>query len=123
MSFGSVLQQPRYRPRDRISGREGDVFYIDLVANEDPASRDGAAAEESQRKRRGQSRNIFRNLARSARHQKWKGCGFLRTSAELANLPGHRAIKIGAAHKKKFEEWLRLRKYGARDINGTRPAS
>src|SRR6201992_1825488 len=25
---------------------------------------------------------IFRNLARSARHQKWKGCGFLRTSAE-----------------------------------------
>jgi AcrR family transcriptional regulator len=52
--------------------------------------------------------NIFRNLARSARHQKWKGCGFLRTSAELANLPGHPAIKIGAAHKKKFEEWLRV---------------
>jgi len=52
--------------------------------------------------------SIFRNLARSARHQKWKGCGFLRTSAELANLPGHPAIKIGAAHKKKFEEWLRI---------------
>jgi AcrR family transcriptional regulator len=52
--------------------------------------------------------NIFRNLARSARHQKWKGCGFLRTSAELANLPGHPAIKIGAAHKKKFEDWLRV---------------
>ena len=51
---------------------------------------------------------IFRNLARSARHPKWKGCGFLRTSAELANLPGHPAIKIGAAHKKKFEDWLRL---------------
>ncbi len=51
---------------------------------------------------------IFRNLARSARHPKWKGCGFLRTSAELANLPGHPAIKIGAAHKKKFEHWLRL---------------
>ncbi|NOJ42306.1 TetR/AcrR family transcriptional regulator [Bradyrhizobium australiense] len=50
---------------------------------------------------------IFRNLARSARHPKWKGCGFLRTSAELANLPGHPAIRIGAAHKKKFEEWLR----------------
>jgi AcrR family transcriptional regulator len=50
---------------------------------------------------------IFRNLSRSARHQKWKGCGFLRTSAELANLPGHPAIKIGAAHKKKFEDWLR----------------
>lgn len=50
---------------------------------------------------------IFHRLARAARHPKWKGCGFLRTSAELANLPGHPAIKIGAAHKKKFEDWLR----------------
>ena len=54
-----------------------------------------------------QVERIFRNLARAARHPKWKGCGFLRTSAELANMPGHPAIKIGAAHKKKFEEWLR----------------
>jgi AcrR family transcriptional regulator len=50
---------------------------------------------------------IFTHLARNAGHPKWKGCGFLRTSAELANLPGHPAIKIGAAHKKKFEAWLR----------------
>jgi AcrR family transcriptional regulator len=50
---------------------------------------------------------IFRQLAHNAGHPKWKGCGFLRTSAELANLPGHPAIKIGAAHKKKFESWLR----------------
>jgi len=50
---------------------------------------------------------IFRHLARAAAHPKWKGCGFLRTSAELANMPGHPAIKIGAAHKKKFEGWLR----------------
>lgn len=50
--------------------------------------------------------SIFDNLARSARHPKWRGCGFLRTSAELANMPGHPAIKIGAAHKKKFEAWL-----------------
>jgi AcrR family transcriptional regulator len=50
---------------------------------------------------------IFSHLARAARHPKWKGCGFLRTSAELANMPGHPAIKIGAAHKKKFESWLR----------------
>lgn len=49
---------------------------------------------------------IFRHLAGSARHPKWRGCGFLRTTAELANLPGHPAIKIGAAHKKKFEAWL-----------------
>lgn len=33
---------------------------------------------------------IFKNLARSARHPKWKGCGFLRTSAELANMPASR---------------------------------
>ncbi|MDK1375025.1 MULTISPECIES: helix-turn-helix domain-containing protein [unclassified Sinorhizobium] len=50
---------------------------------------------------------MFRNLARAARHPKWKGCGFLRTSAELANMPGHPAMRIGAAHKKKFENWLR----------------
>ena len=49
---------------------------------------------------------IFFNLAKSARHPKWKGCGFLRTAAELANMPGHPAMKVGAAHKKKFEAWL-----------------
>jgi AcrR family transcriptional regulator len=51
---------------------------------------------------------IFRNLASSARHPKWKGCGFLRTSAELVNMPGHPAMKIGAQHKKKLEDWLRV---------------
>jgi AcrR family transcriptional regulator len=54
-------------------------------------------------------RAIFRNLARSARHPKWKGCAFLRTSAELANMPGHPAMKTGAAHKKEFESWLTAR--------------
>ncbi len=49
---------------------------------------------------------IFLNLAQSARHPKWKGCGFLRTAGELANMPGHPAMKVGAAHKKKFEAWL-----------------
>jgi AcrR family transcriptional regulator len=52
-------------------------------------------------------REMFFNLAQSARHPKWKGCGFLRTTAELANMPGHPAIKVGAAHKKKFENWMR----------------
>src|SRR6195952_5114585 len=52
-------------------------------------------------------RGMFVQLAQSARHPKWKGCGFLRTTAELANMPGHPAMTIGAAHKKKFEEWLR----------------
>jgi AcrR family transcriptional regulator len=49
---------------------------------------------------------IFINLAKAARHRKWKGCGFLRTAAELASMPGHPAIKIGSAHKKKFEAFL-----------------
>jgi AcrR family transcriptional regulator len=52
------------------------------------------------------TRGIFIHLAQSARHPNWKGCGFLRTTAELANLPGHPAIKVGAAHKKKFESWM-----------------
>ena len=54
-------------------------------------------------------RAIFRNLARSASHPKWKGCAFQRTAAELANMPGHPAIKTGAAHKKDFESWLKAR--------------
>ncbi|MCV3273388.1 TetR/AcrR family transcriptional regulator [Roseobacter sinensis] len=49
---------------------------------------------------------VFSNLAQSARHPKWNGCGFLRTAAELANMPGHPAMKVGAEHKKKFEAWL-----------------
>lgn len=49
---------------------------------------------------------IFHGLLGTASHPKWKGCGFLRTSAELANLPGHPAIVRGAAHKKKIEAWL-----------------
>ena len=51
-------------------------------------------------------RGIFTNLAASARHPRWRGCGFLRTTAELAHMPGHPAIKIGAAHKKRFETWI-----------------
>ena len=51
-------------------------------------------------------RGIFMHLATSARHPRWRGCGFLRTTAELAHMPGHPAIKIGAAHKKRFERWI-----------------
>ncbi|MBN9220780.1 MAG: TetR/AcrR family transcriptional regulator [Mesorhizobium sp.] len=49
---------------------------------------------------------IFTNLARVARHPKWKGCGFLRTAAELASMPGHPAVKVGSRHKSNFEIWL-----------------
>ena len=50
--------------------------------------------------------SMFQELARSTAGPKWKGCGFLRTAAELANTPGHPALKVGAAHKKRFERWL-----------------
>ncbi len=49
---------------------------------------------------------IFSGVARGAKHPKWRGCGFLRTAGELANMPGHPAVKAGAAHKKRFEQWL-----------------
>lgn len=49
---------------------------------------------------------IFDELAKVASHPKWKGCGFLRTIAELAALPGHPAVKVGARHKAGFEVWL-----------------
>lgn len=49
---------------------------------------------------------IFVNLAASARHPNWRGCGFLRTTAELAAMPGHPALRIGRSHKKRFEGWL-----------------
>jgi AcrR family transcriptional regulator len=51
-------------------------------------------------------RGIFRSLARAAQHPKWKGCGFLRTAAELASMPGHPALRVGRAHKNRVREWL-----------------
>lgn len=51
-------------------------------------------------------RGIFEQFSKAASRPKWRGCGFLRTTAELANTPGHPAVKAGAAHKKKFEDWL-----------------
>jgi len=50
--------------------------------------------------------SIFTHLAASAKRQSWKGCGFLRTSVELVNMPGHPAIAIGRRHKKRVEAWL-----------------
>ncbi len=49
---------------------------------------------------------IFSGVARASRRPDWQGCGFLRTAAELANMPGHPAMKVGAAHKLRFEAWL-----------------
>jgi AcrR family transcriptional regulator len=62
-------------------------------------------------------RGLFRAFGKSADTPQWRGCGFLRTIAELASTPGHPAIKAGAAHKKKFEAWMagRLAAEGVRD--------
>lgn len=54
----------------------------------------------------GKVRDLFSNFARATNTSRWKGCGFLRTTAELASTPVHPAIKVGAAHKKRFEAWL-----------------
>jgi AcrR family transcriptional regulator len=51
-------------------------------------------------------RGLFTRFGEAASHPRWRGCGFLRTVAELASTPGHPAVKAGAAHKKRFEQWL-----------------
>lgn len=60
---------------------------------------------------------LYLGLARQARSPRWRGCGFLRTAAEHAGLPGHPAVTLGAAHKKRLEAWMaeRLRESGAED--------
>jgi AcrR family transcriptional regulator len=49
---------------------------------------------------------MFRRLGRCAKLPTWKGCGFVRATGELANIPGHPAIRIARAHKASFEKWL-----------------
>ena len=51
-------------------------------------------------------KGLFTRFADAVDTPRWKGCGFLRTTAELASTPGHPAIKAGAKHKKRFESWL-----------------
>ncbi|OKO72160.1 TetR/AcrR family transcriptional regulator [Bradyrhizobium sp. AS23.2] len=64
-------------------------------------------------------RGLFTKLGRSVDTPRWRGCGFLRTIAELANTPAHPAVKAGAAHKKRFEAWLEteLRGHGIPDAS------
>lgn len=51
-------------------------------------------------------RAVFEVISNTASHPKWRGCGFQRTAGELANKPGHPAIKAASAHKKNVEHWL-----------------
>lgn len=49
---------------------------------------------------------MFTALASYAKQPKWRGCGFTRAAVELAGQPGHPAVAMAAAHKKRFEGWL-----------------
>lgn len=49
---------------------------------------------------------VFERLARQAGRRRWRGCGYLRTAAELAGAPGHPAIQAGKAHKRRVEAWF-----------------
>lgn len=49
---------------------------------------------------------VFAGVASAVGHPKWRGCGFQRTAGELANKPGHPAIRVASGHKKKVESWL-----------------
>jgi AcrR family transcriptional regulator len=75
------------------------------------AGDEGTVAERLQR--------MFRRLGRCAKSPTWKGCGFVRATGELANIPGHPAIRIARAHKASFEKWLSegLAAEGHRDCN------
>lgn len=70
------------------------------------AEADGTAADKV--------RALFLKLGQSMDTPRWRGCGFLRTVAELASTPGHPAVKAGAHHKRRFEAWLEraLRDHG-----------
>lgn len=62
---------------------------------------------------------MFRRLGRCAKSPKWKGCGFVRATGELAGTPDHPAIGIARAHKANFEKWLSnsLASEGRRDCD------
>jgi hypothetical protein len=41
-----------------------------------------------------------------AKSREWVGCGFMRVTAELANMPGHPALVVARAHKLAVQQWL-----------------
>lgn len=50
---------------------------------------------------------LFHRLGALANSREWVGCGFMRVTAELANMPGHPALAVARAHKLAVQEWLR----------------
>jgi len=84
-----------------------DLIAAYLTARDEPTfTRQAAWLDETKGDLPEQVLGLFERLARATKLPRWKGCGFLRAAAELAGTPGHPALKIGSAHKKKFEAWL-----------------
>jgi AcrR family transcriptional regulator len=50
---------------------------------------------------------LFHRLGTVARSREWLGCGFMRVTAELANMPGHPALVAARGHKLAVQAWLR----------------
>ena len=84
-----------------------DLIAAYLTARDEPTfARQAAWLDETAGDLPEQVLGLFENLARAMETPRWKGCGFIRAAAELAGTPGHPALKIGSAHKKRFEAWL-----------------
>ena len=84
-----------------------DLIAAYLTARDEPTcARQAAWLDETKGDLPEQVLGLFENLARAMNTPRWKGCGFIRAAAELAGTPGHPALKIGSAHKKRLEAWL-----------------
>ena len=84
-----------------------DLIAAYLTARDEPTfARQAAWLDETKGDLPEQVFGLFENLARAMKTPRWKGCGFIRAAAELAGTPGHPALKIGSAHKKRVEAWL-----------------
>ena len=49
---------------------------------------------------------FFSKLASASQGPRWNGCGFMRATAEFANMQGHPALTTARAHKARCEQWL-----------------
>jgi AcrR family transcriptional regulator len=87
-----------------------DLIAAYLAARDEPTlARYAAWLDETRGDLPEQILGVFERLARMTKSARWKGCGFLRAAAELAGAPGHPALRVASAHKKKFEAWLESR--------------
>src|SRR5258708_25066203 len=87
--------------------RRNDLIAAYLTDGDQPTfARQAAWLDETKGDLPEQVLGLFENLARAMNTPRWKGCGFIRAAAELAGTPGHPALKIGSAHKKRVEARL-----------------